>query len=239
MSGDLEQTAREIAEEGRDVLVERLRGAFEEAAVSHSEALTLDEPELDRMVQRAAEQADGLQWRRALAAVASEQLGIGLGEALSHPAVVRAHAILGAPSYEEGLARLGPVLAAPPTFGADEPEQESDQETDWPESESSIHVTGTHLGGIAALGTPEPGVELWFSDDGLDIIRPSQEPLGRLTWGELRALEVPAMRGRFGRRRRPNAYLVVRAEDGDASFEIPGLTPEELRLQLAAVIDRD
>lgn len=240
MNGDLEQTAREIAERGREALLERLRAAFRDAADAHAAALKLDRSELERMVQRASDRADGLQWRRALAAVAAERFGIGLGEALSHPAVVRAHAILGAPSYEEGLARLGPLPVAPPAFAAsDDQEETRDGEADGSEPEaSSIQVTGTHLGGIAALASPEPGVELWFSDDGLDIIRPTKEPLGRLTWAELRALEVLAAGGRFSRRRRPHAYLVVRGEEGDASFEIPGITPDELRVQLGPVLER-
>jgi len=112
VSETLEHTARRIAEHGREALLARLRPAFEEAAAAHRDALTLDDEQLERMVQRAADRADGLQWRRALASVATEQLGIGLGEALSHPAVARAQAIVGAPSYEEALGALG---SPPPT----------------------------------------------------------------------------------------------------------------------------
>src|SRR5437763_12571878 len=65
------------------------------------------------MVQRAADHADGLQWRRALASVATQELGIGLGEALGHPAVERAQAIVGAPSYEDSLAALEARSDAP------------------------------------------------------------------------------------------------------------------------------
>ena len=41
-------------------------------------------------MQSAADRADGLQWRRALAEVAAEELGVTSPEALSHPAVARA-----------------------------------------------------------------------------------------------------------------------------------------------------
>ena len=98
-------------------------------------------------------------------------------------------------------------------------------------------MRGVHLGGIADLASPEPGVELWFSDEGLDIIRATKEPLGRLSWEELRALEVPPARGRFGRRQTSRAFLVIRGDHGDASFEIPGVSPDELREHLAPMLD--
>ncbi len=102
----LEHTARQIAEHGRDALLERLRPAFEEAAAAHADVLQLDSEQLESMVQRAADRADALQWRRALATVAAQQLGLELGDALEHPAVVRAQEIVGAPSYEDSLAEL-------------------------------------------------------------------------------------------------------------------------------------
>jgi len=110
----LEHTARQIAERGRDELVARLRPAFQEAATAHADVLELKPEQLEQMVQRAADRADGLQWRRALASVASQRLGIGIGEALSHPAVARAHAIVGAPSYEESLEKLKAAAATAP-----------------------------------------------------------------------------------------------------------------------------
>ncbi|MHB8657535.1 MAG: hypothetical protein ACYC91_06210 [Solirubrobacteraceae bacterium] len=107
MTETIEQTAERLAEQGRDALVERLRPAFAEAAAAHADVIQLDPEQLEGMVQSAADRADGLQWRRALASVASRELGITLGEALGHPAVARAQTILGVPSYEESLAQLG------------------------------------------------------------------------------------------------------------------------------------
>ena len=118
MSETLEHTARRIADQGREALLARLRPAFKEAAEAHRDALPLDDEQLEQMVQRAADRADGLQWRRALASVATEQLGIGLGEALGHPAVARAQAIVGAPSYEDALSALG---AEPPAARSEPP----------------------------------------------------------------------------------------------------------------------
>ena len=78
MTDTLEHTAKLIADRGRDALVARLRPAFADAASARAEIIQLDDQQLEQMVQRAADRADGLQWRRALASVASEELGIGL-----------------------------------------------------------------------------------------------------------------------------------------------------------------
>jgi hypothetical protein len=212
----LEHSARRIAERGRDALVARLRPAFEEAAAAHADVLELDEERLEAMVQRAADNADGLQWRRALASVASEELGIGLGEALGHPAVARAQAIAGAPSFEETLAAL-------------EGERPS------PEAPESLNVPAVHLHGVPDLERHQGELELRFSPHGLDVASGPEEVVGRLSWEEIRALDVPAARGRL-RRRRPQ--LVVRTMTGEASFEIPGGSAEELREQLASLSDR-
>ncbi len=123
MTDMLDDNARRIAARGREALVARLRPAFEQAAASHSDVLELDSEQLDRMVQNAADRADGVQWRRALASVATEELGLSLGEALSHPAVARAQEIVGAPSYEESLAELvpSPAVAVPASAAATAP----------------------------------------------------------------------------------------------------------------------
>jgi hypothetical protein len=320
----LELSAKRIAERGRDELLSKLRPAFAEAASAHADVLKLDSEQLEQMVQRAADRADGLQWRRALASVATEELGIGLGEALGHPAVQRAQAIVGAPSYEESLATLrggrqngngngatateappqpeppvvqapaAPAPAAPPAVPAPvqaseataptearpkperaavarpEPEPEPVASAPAPDPEPEheappqrkpepqparprpaaapaprrapeqpgIRVTAIHLGGVAGLRPGEAEIELRLSDDGLDISRRPGELFGRLTWTEMHGLEVPPIRGLLRRRRDPRAHLVVRAEHGDASFEIPAVAPEELREHLQPLLVR-
>ena len=102
-----EEDAQRIADRGRDALLERLRPAFHETARRHADILKLDDAQIEEMIQRAADRADGLQWRRALAAIATEELGMSLGEALTAPVVARAQELAGAPSYEEALAALG------------------------------------------------------------------------------------------------------------------------------------
>jgi hypothetical protein len=310
----LEHTARRIAEHGREALLARLRPAFEQAAAAHADVLKLDEARLEQMIQNAADKADGLQWRRALASVASEQLGIGLGEALNHPAVARAHAIVGAPSYEDSLAELGhrrteepqkaaepeEVTAAPapepeaaavaseaddhgpgpaPVAAESEDHAEADEELqdeelepeapsergvgateEWEHDEEfedeyeddvapvgadvegesgTLRLRAIHLGGVANLAPAADDIELWLSDAGLDIVRgPEHAPLGRLTWREIAALDVPPPRNRIRRKRAEDAHLVVRGEQGAASFEVPGVAPEELRKHLAPLIER-
>lgn len=102
-----EQVAQRLAARGRDALLERLRRAYTQAAEVHADVLSIDRERLDKLVQSAADHADGLQWRRALADVASGELGISLTDALAHPAIVRAQELVGAPSYEESLEALG------------------------------------------------------------------------------------------------------------------------------------
>ncbi len=102
-----EQIAQRLATRGRDALVERLRNAYAQAAEVHADVLSIDGDRLETIVQGAADRADGLQWRRALADLASGELGISLTDALAHPAVARAQELVGAPSYEDSLAALG------------------------------------------------------------------------------------------------------------------------------------
>jgi hypothetical protein len=253
---ELDQTAQQIADRGREALIERLRPAFRDAAAQHADVLELNDEQLEQMVERAADRADGLQWRRALASVATEELGIGLGEALSHPAVERAQMIVGAPSYEESLAALTAKRQAEADAAAepDEPEgldeeEEADEpepldeepEADEPEpldEPGSIRVAVIHLGGVANLEPGEGDIELRLSEVGLDIVRGTDETLGRLTWEDIHELTVPAPRGLIRRRRDARAHLVIRTENGDASFEVLAVAADEVRDQLAPLIER-
>lgn len=268
-----EHAARQIAERGRDALLERLRPAFEDAAAAHSDALQLDSDQLESMVQRAADRADGLQWRRALATVAEQQLGLGLGEALGHPAVARAQEILGVPSYEDSLAELTAGVGGgtkkaredqrpgeAPEAGEEEPGGGDDERaSEAPEAgeedqagggevlgappvpiplSRTIRLPAIHLGGIANLAPAEANLALRFSDHGFQIFRGKDDAaLGRIALEEISTLETPALRGRR-RRRQGNAQLVIRTKQGDASFEIPGVSTDELRARLAPMQER-
>jgi hypothetical protein len=138
----VETLARRIADRGQDALLGRLRIAYADAAAAHADLLSLDSGQIEAMVQSAADNADGLQWRRALADVAAEELGVSVSEALTHPAVARAQALVGAPSYEQSLAELIARPVPPPT-----PQSTADPTTG----------TGSNGFGSAPAG-PEDGV---------------------------------------------------------------------------------
>ena len=52
-----------------------------------------------------------------------------------------------------------------------------------------------HLGGVANLTQGERDIELRISNVGLDIVRGSEEALGRLTWSDIQTLERAAGQG--------------------------------------------
>lgn len=237
MSEDPEQLAERLAARGHDQLLARLRPAFEQAARPYGDTLALDPETLEQMVQGAAERADGVLWRRSLAAAAREELGLELSEALIHPAVQRAQELAGAPPYHstvaghaaaqrEGVAAPGreaePAAAAAVATPARRAEPEPELNL------SAIRLPAVHLGGIGNLSKGEASLELRFSDAGLDIVRTdNSSTIGRLEWQEIDALETPRPRGR--RRRRRRAQLLIRTSRGEAHFEIPGVSEAELR----------
>jgi hypothetical protein len=262
----LEESAQRIAEKGRDVLLERLRVAFEEAAAAHADVLELDDEKLERMIEDAAARADGLQWRRALASVATEELGIGLAEALGHPAVARAQVIVGAPSYEEGLAAIaegkapkaGTGEARTEEPGGGEPPEASAEGAAGAEDEGGaaggdeggaagedegetdgllVSVRVVHLDGVAELqGQGE--LELVFSDDGLKVVHAAQD-------GDRAALvsftwselrDIEVEAGRGRVLRRRTSRLVLSTNRRRARFEARGIGPVELKEQLAPAL---
>jgi len=79
-----EPAARRIAERGREALEAWLRPVFAEAAARPGSGPRPEPEQLERLVQEAADHADGVLWRRALAEVARSELEIGLGEAAVH-----------------------------------------------------------------------------------------------------------------------------------------------------------
>ena len=205
--------------------------------MAHADVFEPDPEKLERMVQRAAEQADGLQWRRALAIAATEELGIGLGEALGHPTVARAQALVGAPSYEEGLAAITEGKARPPAIPASatatgDLEEPAAREADHPETQAAEVPAGlakegldVHIGVLYLDGLPElsgvGNLELRFSEDGLDIVREIDDTARvHFDWTELQGVEVQPWRAR--RRRRHSARVIVSATSRQGTFETRG-----------------
>ncbi len=219
------QAARRIADRGRDAVVERLRPLFADAASTHADVVLVPvgPAELERMVQAAADRADGVLWRRALAGVAAEELGLTLGEAISHPLVRRAHELAGAPVYgpdQEPKARPdadpepadesepepagdrerepeGPFNAEPEPAGDPEREPQADLEPDPAAADLPVHLTAVHVTGIETLREGARNIELRFSDVGLDVFDPgASRAVGRLTWEDVTRLELSRPRSR-------------------------------------------
>ena len=109
---DLERSASVIAERGREALITRLRDAYRDATAAHADILHVDEDRIEAMVQQAAQRADGLQWRRALASAGALELDIPIAQALTHPTVQRA-GDRRRPSYETSLAALSRGTVTP------------------------------------------------------------------------------------------------------------------------------
>lgn len=293
MTDSMEETARRIAELGNGALLRRLRPAFDHAAVTYASRITIRGDELEKMLEQAAQRAGAAIWRRALASVAMDELKIGLGEALEHPAVIRAQEIVGAPPLDwaallapsepghlspPGLAPLEPAPAiaelserqpeapAPPRTLA-EPEAPAPPDTlsaavgaaepvvlveptgpvqllEPPLAATSalgpetIRLAAVHLDGIENLPRAGRYLELLFSEAGFDVVdAEGGDVIGRLHWDEIDAVELPSGRNSLGRRRRrARPQLVIRADRGEASFEIRGVTDDELREHLAPIM---
>ncbi len=75
-----------------------------------------------------------------------------------------------------------------------------------------------------------------LSDDGIDIVRASGELVGRIAWEDVTDVVVEAPRG--VRRRRRGAHVVIQASTGDASFQADHVVADELRGQIAPVLER-
>jgi hypothetical protein len=264
----IEETARRIAELGNAALLRRLRPAFDHAAVTYASRITIRNDELEQMLEQAARRADAAIWRGALATVAIDELHIGLSEALEHPAVIRAQEIVGAPALDRAVFTAAPETSAealperealPETEALPEAVPETPAQPDEldarPEPEpprdgsppvesglapQTIRLTAVHLGGIESLPRGGKYLELCFSDAGLDVVdAEGGDVIGRLRWDEIDALELPSGRNSLGRRRRrAHTQLVVRADRGEASFEIQGLADVELREHLAPIMAR-
>ena len=167
---NVETLAQRIAARGRDALVERLRVAYSDAAAVHADIVSLDDKRIETLVQSAADRADGLQWRRALAGVAAEELDLTIPEALSHPAVARAQTLVGAPSYEQSLAELiaRPVPPASSNGG---------ELTGAPAGAPATSVASTPDGQLEleAEPAPEPTPEPEFEADRLEAVEADDE----------------------------------------------------------------
>ncbi|HWE10597.1 MAG TPA: hypothetical protein VG325_14690 [Solirubrobacteraceae bacterium] len=209
---DLEERAQRIAEAGHRDVIARLHAALLRQAAEAG--VTLPADELERLAAAAGSRAGGALWRRALAGAAAGELGVPLGEAVEHPAVVRAHERVGAPPY-----------VSPGRSGAD--------------PAHGLRIAAIHLGGIEALRVGERDIELRLSAAGLDVLKRSTgAPIGRLEWGQIESVELPRARRGLRARRRRGFELRVATERGRAGFELPGVTEEQLKDHIEPMLER-
>jgi hypothetical protein len=102
----------------------------------------------------------------------------------------------------------------------------------------ALRIAAIHVSGIESIRSGERDIELRLSDAGLDVIkRSSGLAIGRLDWEEIQTAEV-RRRGRGLRSRRKPSELQVRTARGQAIFELPGLSDEELDEHLEPMLER-
>ncbi|MGH2860400.1 MAG: hypothetical protein ACRDLT_02720, partial [Solirubrobacteraceae bacterium] len=175
---DVETQAQQVAARGREALVQRMRTAYSDAAAAHADLISLDGERIEAMVQAATDRADGLQWRRALAAVAADELGLSPTAALSHPAVVRAQSLVGAPSYEQSLAEMiaRPVPLPTP---ADEDGSAAAAAVPEPEPPEPVPTPAVTAGDAPVQADAEPPDELETveADDVVLELLPEPDPI--------------------------------------------------------------
>ena len=100
-----------------------------------------------------------------------------------------------------------------------------------------LRLGAVHVSGIETLRPGERDIELRLSDVGLDVLkRSSGAAIGRLGWSEIETIELPAPR-RGLRTRRRYRELHVSTGRGQAQFELPGLTEEELADHVRPMLD--
>lgn len=104
--------------------------------------------------------------------------------------------------------------------------------------DDELRVTAYHLGGVANLPSGRNGLDLRLSEYGLDILEPAGEIIGRLHWNEIDKLEVSATRSRLRRQPRGGSRILVRTKQGDATFEIPELSSEQLQERVTPLVTR-
>lgn len=229
MSADSEQAAERIVLHGRQELHARLRAAILGQAGSAAAPMTLEAAQLDQLVDDAAARAGGVLWRRCLAGAAATELGIDLADAVSHPTVQRAHELAGAPAYERGNDEH-PAAQMTPHGSTGEAEAQPPLQ--------ALRLSAVHVSGIESLRNGESDLELRFSEAGLDLLKASSgAAIGRLLWSEIRSVDVVSSRRGLRPGRRVQE-LHVQAHSGRATFQLPGMTSEQVNQHLQPVLTR-
>jgi hypothetical protein len=102
----------------------------------------------------------------------------------------------------------------------------------------ALRLSAVHLSGIETLYQGEDDLELRLSEAGLDVLKRSNgAAIGRLEWSEIETVVLPAPKRGLRNRRRPRE-LHVSTDRGQAQFELPGLTDQELHEYLEPTLAR-
>jgi hypothetical protein len=215
-----------IAARARRLVRERLRAVLDgrTAATPAPPGSELDDELLDQIADEEAERADGALLHVAVIHAVSEELGIEIEDALGHPAVDHVRDL------------LRPVDEAEP---ADADIAGDDGPRARPPLERALLLDAVHVFGIETLQPGDSDIELRLADVGIDVRKPSTaETIGRLRWDEVRTVAVQRPRRGLPGRRRP-ALFVAGTDRGEVTFELPGVSDEEITEHVEPLIARN
>jgi len=103
---------------------------------------------------------------------------------------------------------------------------------------NAMRLAAVHVSGIESLRNGEDDLELRFSDAGLDLLKASSgASIGRLPWSEIHDIDVARSRRGLRPGRRVQE-LRVSAQSGRATFQLPGLTDQQVKEHLEPVLTR-
>lgn len=202
----------ELAERARELVRARLRAAIAEQRAGDPEAPAIGDELVDRLVAEVTVDPDDPLWRIALAHALAAERRISIPQALLDPAL--------------GAAGAAAAVAAPPEAG------------DASRARQALRFAAVHAHGIETLAAGDADIELRLSEVGLDVLKPSTGSIvGRLEWGEIELMEVRRTRRGLGGFRRV-AQLEIATDRGEALFELPDLTDEEVATYLEPMLQR-
>jgi hypothetical protein len=209
-----------IAVRARALARARLRRALDARMTPGAARQTddLDDELLDRIADEEADRADGPLLRVSVAEAAAEELGLDAADALAHPAVVRAREMLREAALEATRTETRPGPAG---------------------QQPALLVEAVHVFGIETVPPGDSDIELRLADTGIDVRRPSTgNTIGRLRWDEVRTVVVQRPRRGAGGLRRL-AQLIAGTDRGEVTFELIGLSDEEITNHLEPLIARN
>ena len=209
-----------IAARARAIARRRLRDALQAQTTAFDEryAGELDDEVLDRVADEEADRADGPLLRVSVAEAAAEELGLVPAAALADPAAVGARELLREATLREAAQAEARPRAITP---------------------AAVLVAAVHVFGIETVPPGDRDIELRLADAGIDVRRPSTgNTIGRLRWADVRTVAVQRPRRGVGGLRHP-AQLVAGTERGEVTFELVGLSDEEITDHLEPLIARN